>query len=109
MSPHLFLQSLLDRPLLNLSHFSRKPGNTESPHTVAPPLLDNTNCSKEVMALDVNIAAGSTPVQTPNCAPSVSTQEHTVETTLQQEFKYCCSIGTNGITFVRTQAFISYL
>jgi len=61
------------------------------------------------MALDRNTAASSTPVQTPNCPPSVSTQEHTVETTLQQELKYCGFISTNGITFVWMEAFISHL
>lgn len=52
-----------------------------------PSLLDNANCSKEVMALDRNIAASSTPVQTPNCTP-VSMQEQ-METAVQQEMKYC--------------------
>ncbi|XP_050176453.1 serine/threonine-protein kinase PLK4 isoform X2 [Myiozetetes cayanensis] len=49
----------------------RKPGNTESPQAVTPSLLDNTNCPKEVVALDRNKATSSTPVQTPNCTPVV--------------------------------------
>ncbi|XP_027514638.1 serine/threonine-protein kinase PLK4 [Corapipo altera] len=49
----------------------RKPGNTESPQAVTPPLLDNINCSREAVALDRNKATSSTPVQTPNCSPVV--------------------------------------
>ncbi|NXR13293.1 PLK4 kinase, partial [Semnornis frantzii] len=40
-----------------------------------PPLLDNVNCTKEVMPLDRNTATSSAPVQTPNCAPSVVSYE----------------------------------
>ncbi|XP_054680721.1 serine/threonine-protein kinase PLK4 isoform X2 [Grus americana] len=75
----------------------RKPGNTESPQAAAPPLLDNTNCSKEVMALDRNLAASSTPVQTPNCTPSVVSYEkstfmpNTAETTCSSVHQMECS------------------
>ncbi|NXP28121.1 PLK4 kinase, partial [Scytalopus superciliaris] len=57
----------------------RRPGNTESPQAVASPLLDNTNCSKEVVALDRNKGASSTPVQTSNC-PVVSYEKPTFMT-----------------------------
>uniref|UniRef100_A0A8D0FMG4 Serine/threonine-protein kinase SAK n=1 Tax=Strix occidentalis caurina TaxID=311401 RepID=A0A8D0FMG4_STROC len=69
----------------------RKPGNTESPQAVAPPLLDNTNCSKEVMVLDINTAASSAPLQTPNSTPSVSTQEQTAEATYSSVHQMECS------------------
>ncbi|NXF02260.1 PLK4 kinase, partial [Smithornis capensis] len=49
----------------------RRPGNTESPQALAPPHLDNTNCSKEVVVLGRKEAASSIPVQTPGCAPVV--------------------------------------
>uniref|UniRef100_A0A8C5T7G9 Serine/threonine-protein kinase PLK4 n=1 Tax=Malurus cyaneus samueli TaxID=2593467 RepID=A0A8C5T7G9_9PASS len=55
----------------------RKPGNTESPQAVAPPLLDSTNYSKEVVALDRNKATSSTPVLTPSCASVVSYEKPT--------------------------------
>ncbi|KAM4672006.1 serine/threonine-protein kinase PLK4 isoform 2-T2 [Amazona ochrocephala] len=78
----------------------RKPGNTESPQAVAPPLLDNINCVKEVVALDGNTAAGSTPVQSPNCTPSVVSFEkptfltNTVETTCSSVHQTECSPNT---------------
>uniref|UniRef100_A0A669QVW4 Serine/threonine-protein kinase PLK4 n=1 Tax=Phasianus colchicus TaxID=9054 RepID=A0A669QVW4_PHACC len=56
----------------------RKPGNTESPKALLPMLLDKTNCSKEVTALDRNTAANSTPVQAPNCNPVVSYEKSTL-------------------------------
>ncbi|NXD95168.1 PLK4 kinase, partial [Chaetorhynchus papuensis] len=68
----------------------RKPGNTESPQAVAPPLLDKTNYSKEVVALDRNKAASSTPVQTPNCAPVVSYDKPTFLTNPGE--KTCSSV-----------------
>uniref|UniRef100_A0A8C2T8M4 Serine/threonine-protein kinase PLK4 n=1 Tax=Coturnix japonica TaxID=93934 RepID=A0A8C2T8M4_COTJA len=48
----------------------RKPGNAESPRALLPLMLDKNNCSKEVMALDRNTVASSTPVPTANCTPS---------------------------------------
>uniref|UniRef100_A0A663MBW8 Serine/threonine-protein kinase SAK n=1 Tax=Athene cunicularia TaxID=194338 RepID=A0A663MBW8_ATHCN len=69
----------------------RRPGNTESPQAVAPPLLDNTNCSKEVMLLDRNTAASSAPVQTPNCTPSVSTQKQSGDSTYSSVHQTECS------------------
>ncbi|NXN95580.1 PLK4 kinase, partial [Rhinopomastus cyanomelas] len=56
----------------------RKPGNTESPQAAALPLLENVNCSKEILALDQKIAAASSaPAQTPNCAPPVLLEKPT--------------------------------
>ncbi|NXQ39988.1 PLK4 kinase, partial [Catharus fuscescens] len=74
----------------------RKPGNTESPQAATPPLLDKTNYSKEVVALDRNKAASSTPVQTPNCAPVVSCEKpmlltNTVEKTCSSVHQTECS------------------
>uniref|UniRef100_A0A803XRG0 Serine/threonine-protein kinase PLK4 n=1 Tax=Meleagris gallopavo TaxID=9103 RepID=A0A803XRG0_MELGA len=73
----------------------RKPGNTESPKAVLP-LLDNTNCSKEVTALDRNTAASSTPVQTPNCTPVVSYEKsilkaNAAESTCSSVYQTECS------------------
>ncbi|XP_064366748.1 serine/threonine-protein kinase PLK4 isoform X1 [Dromaius novaehollandiae] len=62
----------------------RKPGNTESPQALAPPSLDDANCTKEVMALDGNIAASSTPVQTPNITPVVSYEKSTFMTNVTE-------------------------
>ncbi|XP_065592473.1 serine/threonine-protein kinase PLK4 isoform X2 [Cyrtonyx montezumae] len=53
----------------------RRPDSIESSKALLPLLLDSTNCSTEVKALDRNRAASSTPVQTPNCAPVVSYQK----------------------------------
>ncbi|NWY90922.1 PLK4 kinase, partial [Loxia curvirostra] len=74
----------------------RKPGNTESPLAVAPPLLDKTNYSKEVVALDRNQTASSTPVQTANCAPVVPCEKpmfltNTVEKTCSSVHQTECS------------------
>ncbi|XP_071411667.1 serine/threonine-protein kinase PLK4 isoform X1 [Pithys albifrons albifrons] len=73
----------------------RKPGNTESPQPVAPPLLDSRNCSKEDVALDRNKADSSTPVETPNC-PVVSYEKptfmiNTAETTYSSVHQKECS------------------
>ncbi|KAJ7423851.1 polo like kinase 4 [Willisornis vidua] len=73
----------------------RKPGNTESPQPVAPPLLDSRNCSKEFVALDRNKAASSIPVETPNC-PVVSYEKptfmtNTAETTYSSVHQKECS------------------
>ncbi|XP_023773824.1 serine/threonine-protein kinase PLK4-like isoform X2 [Cyanistes caeruleus] len=67
-----------------------RPGNSESPQAVAPPLLDKTNYPKEVVALDRNKAASSTPVQTPNCAPVVSYEKPTFLTNTVE--KTCSSV-----------------
>ncbi|NWR68833.1 PLK4 kinase, partial [Centropus unirufus] len=75
----------------------RKPGSTESPQAVAPPLLDNTNCPKEVPVLDRNVAASPTPVPAPSCPFPVATYENpaflpnTAETTCSSVHQTECS------------------